>query len=494
MNIKHSLLSIFQENPKCWQLIIDQALYGYLISDKNSTENYYINPTLQEHLRLLLTDFKSEEFSFEIKKPIEENESEAIKAEAYFFLNDKKIASKKAHVLSFTFQQKEFYIAVFSSEKITRSNAHQKTYDVGLAEKLKISKKAFQNNFENGATGMALVSLEGKWLKVNKRISLMLGYTKEELYKLTFQDITVPEDLEKDLNLLKRLLNGEIDHYQLEKRYYHKDGSIVYAILAVSIVKNNDGLNLYFISQLIDITEMKRAEKRIKKLFKKTKEQNERLENFAHIVSHNLRSHAGNFSMLLELYESQLDEEDEIINMLSSASENLQETIEHLSEIVNMNSSIKNTMESIAILPVAKKTIESLQSQIQQHNLKITLAIDASFYVKAVPAYLESIFLNFISNAIKYSQPSKASYLEINAKIEDSFVCIDFKDNGLGIDLEKHGHKLFKMYKTFHEHEDARGIGLFLTKNQIQAMGGKIEVKSTVGEGTTFSIYLTKAN
>ncbi|WP_121667331.1 sensor histidine kinase [Mesonia aquimarina] len=492
MNIKHSLLNIFQDNPTCWQLILDQALYGYLISQKNSPENFYINPALQEHLKLLLTDFKSEEFSFEIKEPLEKSEAKSIKTEAYFFLNGKKIASKKAHFLSFSFQQEEFYIAVFSSEKITRANAYQKTYDVGLAEKLKISEKAFQNNFEYGATGMALVSLEGKWLKVNKRISLMLGYTKEELFKLTFQDITVPEDLEKDLSLLKRLLDGEIDHYQLEKRYYHKNGSIVYAILAVSIVKNNDGLNLYFISQLIDITEMKRAEKRIKKLFKKSKEQNERLENFAHIVSHNLRSHAGNFSMLLELYESQLDEEDEIITMLSSASSNLQETIEHLSEIVNMHNSIKNTMESIAVLPVAKKTIENLSSQIQQHNLKITLAVDASLKVKAVPAYLESIFLNFISNAIKYSSPSKASFLEVNAEVEDAFIRIDFKDNGLGIDLEKHGHKLFKMYKTFHEHEDARGIGLFLTKNQIQAMGGKIEVESAVDEGTTFSIYLKK--
>lgn len=491
MDIKSSLLAILQENPKGWQLILEQSNYGYLLSTANVSANYYITPSLQEHLQLLIGNFNSLDFSFNIDEPQKDTQENSCETSVHFFLKEKEIASKKATVQQLFYKEQSFILTVFSSEKITRYQSNQQTYAIDLAEKLKISETAFQNNFENAAIGMAIVSLKGNWVNVNSRICTMLGYSKSELIQLTFQDITVPEDLEKDLALLNKLIEGEIDHYQFEKRYFHKDGSIVHAILAVSLVRNNEGLGLYFISQLIDITEMKRAEKRIKTLFKKTKEQNERLENFTHIVSHNLRSHAGNFSMLLELYEDQMTEENEIITMLSSASSNLQETIQHLSEIVNMHSSIESTMEPIAIRPVLKKTIENVSSQIKQHG-KIAISLDVAdtHTVKAVPAYLESIFLNFITNAIKYSDSSKDSYLKIQSSLEGAFVKIDFTDNGLGIDLEKHGHKLFKMYKTFHEHEDARGIGLFLSKNQIKAMGGKISVESTPGKGTTFSIHL----
>ncbi len=133
-------------------------------------------------------------------------------------------------------------------------------------EALRISEEAFRGNFENAAVGMAIISPSGQWLKVNRKVCEIVGYPAEELMQLTFQDITHPEDLDIDLGLLNELVEGKRDHYQMEKRYFHKNGHLVYIILAVSMVKDESGNVLNFISQIIDITPLKRTEMRLKSL------------------------------------------------------------------------------------------------------------------------------------------------------------------------------------------------------------------------------------
>ena len=119
--------------------------------------------------------------------------------------------------------------------------------------------------------------------------------------------------------------------------------------------------------------------------------------------------------------------------------------------------------------------------------------INEEHHVKAIPAYLDSIVLNFLTNAIKYRSEKRTPIIELTSTIEDDYVVFKIKDNGLGIDMEKFGDKLFQMYKTFHYNEDAIGIGLFITKNHIESLGGKVEVTSEVDQGTEFSIYFKKA-
>lgn len=124
-------------------------------------------------------------------------------------------------------------------------------------EALRVSEEAFRGNFENAAIGMALLNEQGRWLKVNKKLCEILGYTEEELYQFNFQDITHPDDLTTNLVYRQELINGLRSQYQMEKRYLRKDGEVVYTILAVSLVRNSEGNVLYFISQVIDITEQK---------------------------------------------------------------------------------------------------------------------------------------------------------------------------------------------------------------------------------------------
>ena len=358
-------------------------------------------------------------------------------------------------------------------------------------EELRISEEAFRGNFENAAIGMALIDPNGKWLKINKKLSDIVGYSEEEILKLTFQDITHPEDLDKDLNLLQELVQDKRSHYQLEKRYYHKAGHIVYILLAVSMVKNKDGEVLHFISQIIDISTLKKIEHEIKSLLTITNEQNTRLRNFAHIVSHNLRSHSGGISGILELLKLEYPDiaNNELVVLATRGAENLLQTVNDLTEVVQVNlAEVK--VANINLFEVIQKNIESLNMQITKAGIVINNKVNKQIQIKGVPAYVDSIVLNLISNAIKYRSKERKSYLNIDIKTTDSTVTILFEDNGLGIDLKRNGDKLFGMYKTFHHHEDSRGVGLFITKNQIESMRGKIEVSSEENVGTTFSVTL----
>jgi signal transduction histidine kinase len=141
-----------------------------------------------------------------------------------------------------------------------------------------------------------------------------------------------------------------------------------------------------------------------------------------------------------------------------------------------------------------EKTINGINAIVSSSNTRIVNNIPENLVVHFVPSYLESILLNLLTNAIKYKSPERNPIIELSVERNLSFTVLAIKDNGLGIDLKKNKEKLFGMYKTFHNNSDARGFGLFITKNQIEAMGGKIEVESELGKGSTFKIYINEQN
>ncbi|MBB1193976.1 hypothetical protein DNC80_09905 [Flavobacterium sp. SOK18b] len=505
-----------------------------------------------------------------------------------------------------------------------------------IQEQLLVSEEAFRGSFESAAIGMALLNIQGQWLKVNKNLCEITGYTNDELMQLTFQDITHPDDLEKDIALRKKLVEGKINFYHLDKRYICKDGTFVYVILASSIVRDSENNPLYIISQIINISSQKNAENKLEQAvsklqgildastqvaiietnidglittfntgaenllgFKKeevinlktpetihlqeeieaqeekilieknikckgfevfthvlhkgkfetsewtyvkkdgtqfpvqltvtavkrnneitgylmiavdissikkveneiqsllfvTKDQNERLKNFAHIVSHNLRSHSGNIAMMLELllYENPAYADNEIIQLLDLASKNLKDTIGHLNEVVIMNTTITENIAPVNLNNAIENSIHNIQILAKNAHVKILNEVKKDVSILGIPAYVESILLNFLSNSIKYKSDKRKAYIKLNATVENDKIVLSIEDNGLGIDLKQNGDKLFGMYKTFHMNEDARGIGLFITKNQIEAIGGKITVTSEVDKGTTFKLYFQNA-
>jgi PAS domain S-box-containing protein len=358
------------------------------------------------------------------------------------------------------------------------------------------SEESLQGAFENSSVGMALVGMDGRFIQVNQSFCNSLGYTNSELLRLTFQDITHPDDLEIDLALLREVVEGKRSTYQIEKRYFDKKGQLVYVLLTVTSVKKIDGEISHFISQIVDISSRINAEKKLKGLLQLTTNQNNSLLNFAHIVSHNLRSHAANLTMISEfLLDDTLGQEErkDTLTMLGRASHGLNETIAHLNEVVQVKLEAEKKLKVIPLRKTVDKILMDVNALINENSISVRVDVPEQMNVKGVVAYMESIILNLVTNAIKYRDHKKECILAIHAYGEGQYIELLVEDNGLGIDLNRYGQKLFGMYKTFHGNKDARGIGLFITKNQIESMGGRIEVESEINIGTKFRVKLLKA-
>ncbi|WP_157809559.1 ATP-binding protein [Ulvibacter sp. MAR_2010_11] len=239
-----------------------------------------------------------------------------------------------------------------------------------------------------------------------------------------------------------------------------------------------------------DISVAKEKELHLENTLKKIESQNTRLFNFANIVSHNLRSHASNLQLTAELLNSaeSKEEERELKKGLNEISENINTTINHLNEIVAIQAKAGNDKKSISFRDILLTVTHSLQDSIFSTDAEVYSDFTEVPSIEYIPAYLESIFLNLITNSIKFKHPSRRPIIDICTYQDEDKTCLMIKDNGLGIDLEKHGTKIFNMYQTFHPHINSNGVGLFVTKNQVEALQGSIEVESMVNVGTTFRI------
>jgi len=236
-----------------------------------------------------------------------------------------------------------------------------------------------------------------------------------------------------------------------------------------------------------DISQRQVSEKKNKLLV----DQNNRLVNFAHIISHNLRSHSGNLELMTSILKTEdftESERNEILDNIIKVSNDLSATIHHLNDVVAVQTKVEHITEELNFHDLVESVKATLYLNLKESNATVIEDFNVAS-IEYVPAYLESIFLNLISNAIKYKHPDRDPIIKIRSlKLKGGRVQLQFEDNGLGIDLDRHKNKVFGLYKTFHKHEDSRGVGLFLTKNQIESLNGTIEVKSIVGEGTTFII------
>jgi PAS domain S-box-containing protein len=244
---------------------------------------------------------------------------------------------------------------------------------------------------------------------------------------------------------------------------------------------------------LHDITSIRKAENDLKQLLELTRRQNERLRNFTHIVSHNLRSHSSNLSGLIHLLRLEIpDIQNNIFyDNFNVAINNLMEVIQQLSEVALIHTEEDKEFEAVDLSEAIEKAIATVFGLARNAGVEIRNRIEGKSLVLGDPGYIDSIILNLLTNAIKYKSETRESFVEITAgSATDSFFCLEVRDNGLGIDLDRQGRKIFGMYKTFHKHQDARGVGLFMTKNQVEAMGGRIEVQSKIDEGTVFSVFL----
>jgi len=376
---------------------------------------------------------------------------------------------------------------------------------------LEESETRFRVMVENATEALMLMDYDsGKYIDVNRSAEDLFGFTREELLKLKLGDLSPMLQSNGDYSdssfadKIKKAIQGDSVIYEWTVK--RKDNKLIPC--EVRLVKLPFEGNRIVRVSVVDISDRKRSEKMLKleklKLEKKNEElgtlnqalenQTNQLKEFAYISSHNLRSPAGNIKALLNFYRYEPTKENFniLLEKLEIVSTDLLDTINDLAEAVKIKNEIANDFTKVSLSRLIDKTKDSLSQQIIDSAAVVEVDLNGIDEIKASKSYMESILLNLTSNALKYSRKDVPPRIRISASQREDSLILNIEDNGLGIDLTRHGNKLFGLRNTFHKNKDSRGVGLFITKAQVEAMQGSILVESEPNNGSTFSIKLPK--
>jgi PAS domain S-box-containing protein len=383
----------------------------------------------------------------------------------------------------------------YNNKKLLYSIVHDITENIesGLAHLE--SEKRFRLIFDQSLIGSTILSLDYTPLRVNNTLCNMLGYSKEELLSMKFQQYTHADDLELELENKKLLISGEVDNFEMEKRYIHKNGDIVWGKLSASSVKDNKNKPIHILNMIEDITKRKDMEIKMEILINKLEMSNRELEQFAYVSSHDLKEPLRMVTSFLQLlqrrYADKLDDDaNEFINYAVEGATRMDSMINDLLEYSRIGSKEKK-FEYLPSEEILKTSLINLKSSIDDNNAIITYDSLPSIYANG--QQMIQLFQNLIGNAIKYRSEEDPKVHISSDNVFDNEHIFAIKDNGIGID-ENHQDRIFTIFKRLHSRDEyeGTGIGLAISKRILQRHRGDIWVESELGKGSTF--YFTIPN
>jgi PAS domain S-box-containing protein len=242
---------------------------------------------------------------------------------------------------------------------------------------------------------------------------------------------------------------------------------------------------------LNEITEQKRAEAERNAMLADLVRRNESLEQFAYIISHNLRAPVANIMALSQLVESSCEDPADhtaLAQNLSASTQKLDGVIKDLNKILRSTHHSSEQKETVSFTALCDESMAYLAVGLIGEGAQLVTDFSAVDEIYITKSYLYSIFYNLISNSIKYRRAGVPLLINISSQLNSGQIGLTLTDNGLGMDLEKIGDELFGLYKRFHGHIEGKGMGLYMVKRHVEIMGGEISVSSKVDEGTTFRI------
>lgn len=362
------------------------------------------------------------------------------------------------------------------AEDITERRAQQQA--------LVTSEETFRLAMENAPIGQALVGLDGRWLRVNSAVCELLGYSAEALLATDFQTITHPDDIEIGSTLVRTALSGENTRYDLEKRYIHKDGHIIWGLLSISLVRKADGTPDYFIAQIQDITERREME-RMKSEFIST-------------VSHELRTPLTSIRGSLDFVATTLSENlpDAGRRLVDMARRNCDRLVLLVNDILDIDKITSGTMRfDLRHEPVTQLVEQSVAlNQAFAEKLSvglITAPLAEKLHIRVDSARFQQAMTNLISNAAKFSPPGGTVYVAaaLDGDPDDARVKISVRDEGPGVPANFRGRIFGRFAQADSSSTRAKGgsgLGLHITKDIVERMGGTIGYESAEGAGATF--------
>jgi PAS domain S-box-containing protein len=329
---------------------------------------------------------------------------------------------------------------------------------------------------------------------VNPAFSEMTGYKSGEVVGKTPAVFMGKKSVENDITELSKALKGKAE-YKFETLNHKKNGEEYWVFISMIPITNQEGEHSHWISIQRDITEDKKLEKEKEQLIRELTQNNKDLKQFSYITSHNLRAPLSNLTGLLNLMEDIKVEDPElkeILNGFSKSTHLLNETINDLVKVIIIKDNPSIQREEVLIKDVFENVFNQLSFLISLHKPILKIELEKVTILHVNKAYLESILLNLFTNSIKYRSPKRKLRIFVSSTEIGENIILVFKDNGIGIDLERNRDKVFGLYQRFHNYPDSKGLGLYLVKSQVESMGGTIIIESEVNKGTTFTLTFKK--
>jgi len=384
-------------------------------------------------------------------------------------------------------------------------SGRQRQRDEALAE-LAESESRFRNAFDNAPIGMALVGPDGRWLKVNRRLCEIVGYEEEELLAKDFQSVTYPEDLDIDLALVRETLAGKRDRYQMNKRYVHKSGDVVWVLLAVSLVRRADGRPHYFVSQIEDVTARVEAERALEVARDRAVRASSAKSEFLATMSHELRTPLGAIIGMSDiLKEGDLSaEQREFVDTIHRSAIALLEILNHVLDLAKIEAGMMQLDEAdLDLRAVVQESADLFSAETRRKGLALVIDVgaDVPAQLRGDPGRLRQVFVNLLGNAVKFT-PAGEIAVEVRAEPARAGVVVvscSVRDTGIGIS-EEHQERIFDAFaqadSATSRHFGGSGLGLAICRHMVERMGGTIALHSRIGEGTcvTFKVALETAS
>jgi PAS domain S-box-containing protein len=349
---------------------------------------------------------------------------------------------------------------------------------------LRLSEDRFRRAFDDAPIGMALGNPQGKCIKVNRSLCRMLGYSAQELLATDTQAYTHPADREASAAYMRRTLAGEIPGYEFEKRYLHKNGTVIFVNLSVFLARDVEGRPQYFISQVENITHRHEMD-RMKREFIST-------------VSHELRTPLTSIRGSLGLLAAGVlgDLSEKAGSMVKIAHQNSERLVRIINDILDIEKieagKLELHCERVALRPLLEQAVAVNQGYADKYQVRLVL--DSASVGDAVVAdadRLMQVMANLLSNATKFS--ASGAVVSVRASREGELMRVEVEDRGSGIPEEFRGRVFEKFAQadgSSSRRADGTGLGLSIARQLVEAMGGSIGFHTEMGRGTTFFIQL----
>jgi PAS domain S-box-containing protein len=361
-------------------------------------------------------------------------------------------------------------------------------------EALRQSEERFRKSFELAASGVAHVDLDGRFMRVNRSLTRILGYGESELVGRSVKEVSHPED--RDVTDAQRALvrSGHRESVRFEKRYIRKDGAVVWVSLGVALVRSGGGAPQYEIAMFDDITERKQAEAALREAHEELKRSNSELEQFAYVASHDLqeplRMVASYTQLLGRRYHDRLDADArEFMGYVVDGAARMKQLIEDLLAYSRVGTKSRDFKAVELDKPLAR-ALANLRAAIGDSGATVTS--DPLPVLPVDEGQLAQVFQNLVGNALKF-RSSAAPRVHVSSLEKGDEWEIAVRDNGIGIEPQ-YFERIFMVFQRLHNKGDypGTGIGLAIVKKVVERHGGRVRVQSQPGEGSAFIITLPK--